>query len=131
MEGSFNGASHQYFGLSCISVRLQMEPSTYYAASIMNWCLLVYPLQVFSAAAAIGAAGFWFFASVKKAPPPTEFTQHRMEALSGNVLMPLRKQSQVLAAQSRLNAWAALLAGLASLSQLALTFLPSCWWGGW
>ena len=92
----------------------------------MDLCLLVRALQIISAFAAIGAAFLWIAASVKSAPMPTEFTQYRMEELHGDILKPLRKQSQAIAAQSRLNAHAALMAATAALSQLALTFLPTC-----
>jgi hypothetical protein len=97
----------------------------------MNICLIIHPLQILSALAAILAAILWIFASIKKAPAATEFTQFRMEELRGDILKPLRKQSQALAVQSRLNAFAALAAAVAALCQFALTYLPSCSWDGW
>jgi hypothetical protein len=96
----------------------------------VNLCQLVFPLQIASAASAIAAAGLWLAASIKKAPAPTEFTQYRMKELKGDVLKLLRRQAQAIAVQSRLNALAAACAAIAGISQLALTYLPSCWWGG-
>jgi hypothetical protein len=92
----------------------------------MNPCLFVHPLQIVSALLALLAAGLWIAASVTRLPSAKEFTQQRLDEYN-NIIRSLRKQSQVLAKQSGLNAYAAMAAAGAAICQFALAFLPTCW----
>jgi hypothetical protein len=92
----------------------------------MNICPLVHPLQIISAILALVAAGLWILASITPTISPKEFTQDRLEEYN-NVVRSLRRQTQVLAKQSRLNAFAAFFAALAAIGQFTLAFFPTCW----
>jgi hypothetical protein len=70
------------------------------------------------------SAALWIAASITPSISPKEFTQRRFEEYN-NIVRSLRKQTQVLA--RHLNAYAALAAAGAAISQFILAFLPTCW----
>lgn len=84
------------FGLGRSIVLTLCTPSSVRAVTL---CQLVLPLQFLSAASAVGAAAPWFAASVKKSPPPTDFTQYRMEELR-EIFQSKRRPSRCRAAST-------------------------------
>jgi hypothetical protein len=82
----------------------------------MNICTAQQWLVLLSAAAASVAAATWLRASLVKAPaPPARFS-------SGDELLVS------VSRQSRLNAWAALFAGIAALLQFGYALIASACW---
>lgn len=87
-------------------------------------CTIEHSLQFASAVFAALAALTWLWASRVKAPSEIAEEQMRRPLAAIPVVDLLMK---AVARQSRLNASAALFAGLAAFCQLPQAFLPTCW----
>jgi glucose-6-phosphate dehydrogenase assembly protein OpcA len=85
---------------------------------LLNICTVEHVLQFASAVFAGLAAWRWLVASLVTVPPGTE---------RATTLDSLDHVYPIISRQSRLNAQAALFAGIAALLQLPQAFMPTCW----
>ena len=87
-------------------------------------CATETEFKIVSGMLALLAAGVWLAAWWVKSPPPVSVDQ--MRQTHGDIITPIANLMGALARQSALNGWAALLAALAALFQVALAFMPTC-----
>jgi hypothetical protein len=95
------------------------------AIMTINLCIVEHWLQFASGGFAALAAFMWFWASTIKAP--TKFTEQEMQARYGAPIPAIAHIIRLATRQSRLNAFAALFAGVAAICQIPQAFMPTCW----